>query len=95
MAPHMIGVALYVSTNNPARSRSYPFTDAMNCPRMIEDAATGEVFHLVARQYEVDVAAIEETQAKVREFRVKQYSRPVRDVIANDEAAANFGQEAA
>jgi hypothetical protein len=89
-----IGVAMYVSTTNPARVRSYPFGDDMTCPRTIQDAETGDVFHLVARHYEVEPAAIDETQARVREFRARQYGATVREIIANDTATA-FGEEAA
>lgn len=88
----MIGVAVYVSDTKPHRTKKYPFAEHMECPRHIEE--NGVTFTLVSRHYEVDAAAIDETQAKVREFRAKQYGVVVRDVIANDEATANFGEAA-
>jgi hypothetical protein len=62
-----IGVAMYVSTTNPARVRSYPFGDDMECPRTIQDAETGDVFHLVARHYEGESATMDETPARGRD----------------------------
>ena len=94
MAAHMIGVAVYVCTKDSRRTKKYPFAEHQDCPRTIHDAETGDVFQLVARHYEVDTAAIDETQARVRAFRARQYGAAVRDVIETDTATAGVGEAA-
>lgn len=91
---HMIGVAVYVCTTDTRRTKQYPFADGAECPRYITDADTGDVFQLVSRHYEVDPLAIEETQARVREWNAKRYGATVRDVIANDTATAGDAEAA-
>lgn len=97
MAPHMIGVAVYVCMTDSRRTKRYPFAEHQDCPRTIQDAATGDVYTLVARHYEVDAAELDAAQARVRAWNARHHGRlaVTQDVIANDEATANFRSEAA
>lgn len=94
---HMIGMALYVCATDTRRTKRFPFREQDECPRQITDAATGDVFNLVSRHYEVGAHELDAAQARVRAWNARHHGRlaVTQDVTADDEATAAFRSEAA
>lgn len=69
-APHN-ALAVYVGVEDATRTLTYPFAEGADIPRQIQKDDT--TFTLRSVSYNVDVASIDATQARIRDWNAKLF----------------------
>lgn len=69
-------VATYVCDANPRRSKTFPFAEGQTPPKALTCEITGDTFTLREVKYEADMAQIEQTQRRIREWNATLFGSP-------------------